>query len=362
MKVLFVMLMAVCMIAAPARAEVRIAVAYGEAADVFSLMDNVSRWREGFTDPAYRDEWVTRFGWSAADQAITDRYTAYRLRIYVDEAQGLDPATSRDGLFNPATANTAASDPLAVHFLLQPSARAALQTLARSASADDARMLRQFYAHFAPKWRLLLADRQAHMAGATELERYFNTSQVSAFIDRMARFYGVTVSGTFQVFLTRYPPGRQSSAEVLAGNYILLHAPAGAPITATDWDGIVMHELAHYMSARQPAEQKQALTREFLAICPMPPGVRRFWLIEEPLAVAWGQAAYSIQVHGRPLDPLDNWYSVPWIDIVSRAIAPTVIAGYGTGATINDGIVREAADRCVSLTSIAATMSAQQSN
>ncbi len=46
--------------AAPVQPQVRLSVTYNDAADLFSLMDNVSGWLDGFTDPAYRSEWVQR--------------------------------------------------------------------------------------------------------------------------------------------------------------------------------------------------------------------------------------------------------------------------------------------------------------
>lgn len=339
--------------AAPLQPQVRLSVSYNDAADLFSLMDNVSGWLDGFTDPAYRSDWVQRFGWSAADQAWVTRYREYRLRTFVDDSQGLDPATSPDGIFVARSSNTAANDPLAAFFLRQPNIRTALAGLDRSIAAEDTKMLRGFYAHFAPKWRALLAESGPLVVKAAELDRILDADDVTTFISRMSRFYGVAVDGRFTVFFTRFPLGPRSSAEVVAGEYVLLHSPPSADVADMGWDMIVMHELAHYISARQSSEQKKALTARFLGRCQAPSAVRRLWLLEEPLAVAWGQATYSAKVRGRPLDPKENWYAVPWVDIVSRTIAPSVVAAYDTDATITDGIVSEAADRCKDLTGVA---------
>lgn len=343
--------------AVPVQPQVRLSVMYNDAADLFSLMDNVSGWLDGFTDPAYRSEWVQRFGWSAADQAWVVRYREYRLRTFVDDSQGLDPATSPDGIFAARSSNTAVSDPLAAFFMSQTNIRTALAGLDRSIAPKDAKMLRGFYAHFTPKWRVLLAESKPLVAKAAELDRTFDADRVTTFVARMSRFYGVAVDGRFTVFFTRFPPGKRSSAEVVAGEYVLLHSPPGADADM-GWDMIVMHELAHYISARQSSQQKKALTARFFGRCQAPSAVRRLWLLEEPLAVAWGQATYSAKVRDRPLDPKDNWYAIPWIDIVSRTIAPSLSAAYETNATIMDGIADEAADRCKDLTAIASMTNA----
>lgn len=342
----------------PVQAEVRLSVAYSDSADLFSLMDNVSGWLDGFVIPEYRAEWVARFGWLPEDQLWADRYREYRNRTFVDSSQDLDPATSPDGLFAARSSNTAAGDPLATHFLSQPSAGAALATLGTIATPADAKMLGGFYRHFASKWRVLLQESATLAAKADRLNAQLNATAVNAFVDRVSRFYGVTVDGTFHLFFTRRPPGPADSAEVVAGENMLLHAPTAADTGDADWDTIVMHELVHYISARQPSVQKQALTNRFLARCPLPVSSRRLWMVEEPLAVAWGQAAYSAHVRGRPLDPAENWYGTPWIDVVARTLAATAIRAYGDDTTINDGIVDEAADRCRDLVAVAARLNA----
>ncbi len=342
------LLLALVLFFAPAllRAEVRFSVSYSEAVDLFSLMDNVSEWEKGFTDPAYRAEWTDRFGWSERDQAMADLYSEYRNKTMIN--------TPADGIF---VSDNAVSDPLAAFFLTQSSVSGALRNLNLSMTPADADMLRRFYSHFAPKWQLLIRDNEALVDGATELNSLLSTDAVSAFVNRMSQFYGVETSGNFTIFFTRYPPGSKSSAHVVAGRYFLIHSPFGAEVIASEWDETVIHEFAHFVSMQQPIEQKQRLTAQFLAACPIPARIMPFWLLEEPLAVSWGQAAYSTKVKGRPLNPLSNWYSVPWIDLVSRAISPSVIAAYDNGTTINDGIVQEAADRCNNLTAISVQMS-----
>lgn len=352
--------MAISLAAGSAKAEVRLAVAYSESADLYSLMDNVSGWLDGYVMPPYREEWERRFGWSDDDQRWADRYQEYRQRTFLDDAEDPDPAMTPDGIFASRTESAAGADPLATYFLAQPDIRTALSQLERSASPNDARMLRGFYQHFEPKWRVLLGESAPLKAQARRLQEKLNSPKVQQFVQRMNRFYGGDVDGQFTVYFTRHPPGRETSAEPLAGSYILLHSPTADE--SQDWDTIVMHELAHFISSRQPAEQKHALTARFLARCPMPKGAKRMWLIEEPLAVAWGQAVYSAEVLNTPLDPNDNWYGIPWVNIVSRAIAPSVIRASDSEAPIDTALVDEAADRCVDLTKVAAALDRQPVN
>ena len=340
-------------LAVPARAEVRVAVTYSEAANLFFVMDNVSAWLDGFTDPAFRAEWIKRFGWSTADQAMADRYREYRARTYIDSQDPEeDPGKSSEGMFAARGPVTTADDPLAAYFMRQTDIRNALRGLDGAVTAKDARLLRAFYQHFEPRSRQIMDESRSLQNDAAALGHLLASRATDRFADRMSKYYGVETDGTFTVLFVHYPAGQRSRAGVLGGKFILLKSPVGSKIASDDWDTIVFHEFAHYISALQPAKQKRILTRQFLAACSLPKGVNPLWLLEEPLAVAWGQATYSLKVRGRPFNPLENWYSVPWIDIVSRTIAPSVALAYDNGATINDGVVKEPAARCNDLKAI----------
>lgn len=345
--------------AVPARAEVQIRASYSGPANLFSLMDNVSGWLPEFTDAAYRQEWTRRFGWSKADQAWADRYSEYRHRTYSDPSQGRMPATSPDGLFAPSASNTAKSDPLATYFLGQPSVTVALRRFSSVASTADARMLVGFYRHFETSWRAILAESSRLVTGAKVLNDQLNTPQATAFVARANRFYRVSIDGQFQVFFVWFPPGRRSTAEVVAGRYFLIHIPP-SQAASDDWDAVAMHELMHYISAHQSAQQKQALTKRFLASCPQANRPKVLRLLEEPLAVAWGQAAYAKYARGQPLDWNESWYAIPQVDILGHLLWPAVDRLYGTDATVTDGIVEDAAKRCADLFAAVKALSASQ--
>lgn len=95
-------------------------------------------------------------------------------------------------------------------------------------------------------------------------------------------------------------------------------------------------------------EQKQALTRAFFERCPARADAA-YDLLEEPLAVAWGNAAFAKYGRGWPLDPAESWYWRALPDVMGRLLWPHVDALYGTDATIGDGLVDVAAGYCARL-------------
>lgn len=348
--------------AVPARAELRIQAGYSAAADLFSLMDNVALWSPGgFNDPEYRDYWTANFGWDEADQAWADRYRAYRVRTYSDPGQAeQDPATASDGLFAKRSSFADSADSLASHFTIAWSVEAALQTLEAIATPDDARMLRDFYAHFEPGWRRVLAESAAFADGATALQGELSGAAVNAYLRRVSDFYGVNIQRGFNAFFVWWPPIDRTAADV-AGRTFFIRSHPVRHADEGGWSDIIMHEVIHYISAQQSPAQKQALTARFLAACPAQIATGFYQLLEEPLAVAFGNAAYAAFVRGKPLAPEDSWYWMPMPSLLGRLLWDDVERLYPTDATINDGIIDQAAEYCRQLLQVADSLSPVES-
>ena len=354
MKLLFALFVAFA--ALPAQAHVKVTVTYSSSADLYSMMDNVSGWLDGYTRDDYRQAWIRRFGWSDQDARWVARYKEYRLRTFIDDTVEIDPRTSPDGIFVQRTEIQAASDPFRVFFLKQPDIATALANLPQIASSQDEKMLRGFYKYFEPKWRVMFANSERLQDKSRKLQQSLDSLAVRSFIQRVAEFYNSPIDGEFAVLFTHSPIAKRATAEPSIDGRIVLQSPDDDTDADGFWDTIVMHEFVHHISSGQPTEQKQALTKRFLDRCALPAGVGPLWVLEEPLAVAWGQAAYSVRVLGHPLDPKTNWYNRAWIDVVARAISPTIIELSQNNKTIDNVIVDQAADRCNDLKAIASTL------
>jgi len=336
-----------------ANAELRVDAGYSAPADLFSLMDNVSEWAPGFTEPEYREYWRGEYGWSTEDEEWARRYTDYRKRTYRDDGQAeQDPRSASDGLFAKRTSVLETADPLAEHFLSAETIKDALGNLNSIANTSDSAMLAGFYAHFEPHWRTLLGESESFAERAAVLRGELSGAAVDAYLDRVARFYRVEIDRNFRALYVWWPPVDRTAADISGrGFFIRSH-----PVRHADeggWSEIVMHELTHYVSAFQDGVQKRELTRRFLETCPARIETGFYDLLEEPLAVAWGNAAYAKYVVGDPLDDAENWYWRPMPDVLGQLLWPYVDAAYGTDEDITDGIVEVAARKCRSLLALA---------
>lgn len=230
---------------------ITIRAAYHPPADLFSLMDQTALWYPGFNDPAYRKAWSEQFGWSDEDEVLARRYKDYRKRTYGDPAQTDKGYRAQQGIFAALSSYSPEADPLATHFIDAPTISDALSTLTAVASPEDARMLRSFYAHFEPKWRLLLIESEAFGSQVRALNDDLDGDRVDAYLARMSGFYRVDADLQFNVFFVWWPPIDRTLADI-GGRTIFLRLNPIKHADKVGWAEIVMHETAHYLSAHQP--------------------------------------------------------------------------------------------------------------
>jgi len=329
------------------QAETKIEIGYHAPTDLFLLMDGVTGWY--FNDSSYHTYWKDRFGWSAEDRRIAKRYKKYRDRTYDRSDQ-----KKRSHLFATRLSVSSKADPLADHFINATSIRTALASLHKNTSARDAAMLRSFYAHFQPKWRRLLRESEAFVRQARSLDRDLKKLRTSAYLDRLSRFYKVDKELVLRVRLVWWPPIDRSSADFTGSTLFLRRHPQHHK-QDTGWLGVIMHEVAHHLSAHQPLGQKQSLSKAFLDVCSVRTGSgNTLKILEEPLAVAWGQAAFVKYVLKKTPDPAQSWYSHTGVDVMGRLIWLHLDVMYETDATIADGIILDVARDCERLTSLKA--------
>lgn len=145
-----------------------------------------------------------------------------------------------------------------------------------------------------------------------------------------------------------WPPLDRTAADI-SGRAFFIRSHPERHHNESGWSEIVMHEVTHYVSAHQAPEQKQALTKQFLDRCPADSRTGFYDLLEEPIAVAWGNAAFAKYVRKQPLRYEDNWYWRPLAEVMGKLLWSYVDAVYDSDQTINDGLVPFAGEQCAVL-------------
>jgi hypothetical protein len=178
--------------------------------------------------------------------------------------------------------------------------------------------LRRFYARFAPRARGLLAGTARFRRQQEALTRELAAPEAAAFAARMRTFYGAEAAPIFHVRYVWWPYSDRTQAKLRGGSIVLFSALD----VEDDWAPIVLHEYAHFLSAGQPAANREALAAAFARRCPgalaLPNPLNA---LEEPLAIYWGQYRFERDVRGKTLSSDASWYIQPHADRAAKAIA-----------------------------------------
>lgn len=316
-------------------------VGYSPALDLFNLLDNLPDWLPGYTSSVYQKEWQRRFGLDDQDRALLAGYAAFRLRTSPLARDEVKSATPADRLF--AGADTRTGDPYSRHFLAARTFDAGLVAALAGLDGKDQRLLRQYYAHFAPRAAQLLAAQAPFAAQQAALVRQLAAPAVVDLAEQMKAFFHVDDSPAFQVRFVWWPEAGRTQAK-LRGGYILLFSTFE---TEDDWAPIVMHEYSHYLSAGQPLTQRRALADAFVAACPAALALPNpLNALEEPLAIYWGQYRFEQQVRGQALPVASAWYVQPHADRAAKALAAAFPATESAPSLKAGRLLQAAASAC----------------
>lgn len=321
---------------------VSIAVTYREGANVFEILDNVSNWWPAKCDSEYRDYWKERFGISDDDER---RFAAYKQIRKAHYPRPADAPERGADLFGPAKA----VDRFAEAFYGAATVDAALATLAGLVTAEELATLKDFYTAYRPSYEPLLAESRPYSDIAAGMQSKLAEARVIAYLEKIARSYGVTALPPFTALYVWWPPVDGVSANNRDRYLLLKYNPTRHRSNAgSDFD-VPVHEFAHYVSAHQSEERKLALSKTFLAGCDPTKRVPPVKILEEPLAVAH-QKMFLALVDPQRFDVTAPWYhGDKWVDPFAKAIYPHVVQVHGSGRMIDDALMTTMASSCAEL-------------
>ncbi|MCC6242404.1 MAG: hypothetical protein IT353_06160 [Gemmatimonadaceae bacterium] len=335
--------LAVLLTAAPPVDAQSIRVVYRDAADAFEILDHVSDWWPGYTEPAYRRYWADSIGFLSGDSLQFVRYAALREKYYDKRGQGnSQPRRDGSGLFTDRVVLRA--DPLAAAFYSAETTREAIASLRTLVSADEQIFLTNFYAHFDARVRPLLAQsrrRTAASLGATA--RTLNAPEVAHYFSQVRRWFGVD-SAPFTALYVWWPDSTRISANPNGTHLILRVRPfAGDTVNSAD---VVAHEAMHVFAATMDDTTKQTVSAAVLDGCTVPPGVRRLAVLEEAIATVLGNMEFRRRFQPRRFQWSRKWYADDWVDLVARLLYPVITTSVAANIPLGADFRRDAAAMC----------------
>ncbi|MBL8613672.1 MAG: hypothetical protein JNL38_40405 [Myxococcales bacterium] len=322
--------------AAPSHpAALEITVAYREAASVFEIVDNASAWYPDKNDAEYREHAVAALGFGRPEQELLDRWIELRRRTSPPAAETGGPLLGRDK----------PRDALAACFHAEADVAAALARVEAAFGRDAAAAARAVLEGLSPKLRPVLAEGRDLAPIAAALEAELRQPHVAAFARRMARFYGAPEVPRVTVVFVWWPPVESMTAS-LAGDTLLMryHPHKHGEEARRDVD-VVIHELAHLASRRQPEAQKAALSAAFSARCDAASKLAPARVLEEPLAVIH-QKMFLAETAPARFDRSRSWYGDPWVSAMAKLSFDAAARAHADGRVLDEALVKAAAKAC----------------
>ncbi len=327
--------------------KITIQVEYSKSADVFELMDNISNWWPGFTEEEYEKFWKKNFKTQPEDKAFFQKYTALREKYYNNPDQKeKNPLKNRNGFFS--NSGSLGADPYAEAFYSSNSLEEAYDKLRKKISPEDLEFVKKFYQHFQIRYESLIKDDQKAFEGSIAIvKKVFEKNGVQKYFENVVKFYNANGNLQYRVLYTWWPPIDRTNASP-TGQYLIMR---NHPIKHKDRNDsdIVAHEIIHTISTNQPLEQKIKLTKSFLDRCPVQDKLKKLVVLEEPLAVAFGQLLFNEKFNSRNFSLSDNLYNNPWINTYSRLIFLPLKDRFEKNENINQGFINEASKLCLDL-------------
>jgi hypothetical protein len=333
---------------AVAQPDARAAAHYRQAADVFELLDNVSNWWPGYSDARYREYWVRTFGLSAEDDSLLARYARLRERHFDKTGQSNeDPATSEGGLFT--ARSTLHADPVGDVFLRSETIGEALDHLAGVVNAEELAFLHRFYPHFASRYLPLVIEHQrAVQASLAATNRTLTSAAFGDWIAEIERFFDVSApEARYEALYVWWP----DSLNVVAnprGRFLVLRAMV-KPGEALNVADVVAHEAVHVIAAQQSSDRKRTISNAFLRGCPVNASVGRLNTFEEPIAVVFGNMAFTRAFRPERYRFAKRWYGDAWVDLYAKLLFSPVVDRLEQGGRLADGVVDQAVQLCAAL-------------
>ncbi len=325
-------------------------VAYREAANVFTVMDQVSGWKEGFCKSTYKNYWKKKYPLSKEDQSYFGRYKNLRGKYFVNsESEITDATKATSGLFEAKEALT--EDPLAKAFYSSETMEEAFDKLSALLTPEEIKFLQQFYQHFEKKYVPIVEESKKFISIAKKLSDTMKDQTLISYLKKVARFYQSEIGEKYTVLYVWLPLGKENYA-FPSGDFLIIQCHSDTPVEKIPGPDIIVHEIIHTISARQSLEQKQMLTKIFLEKFKGAAKIEKLKILEEPLAVVWGQALYLKKFNRSIYKQKSykmNWYNHSWVNVYAQLLIPLIEDAYNTGVVLNAELVNTMADMAQTL-------------
>lgn len=318
-----------------------IKISYREVANLFTIMDQVSGWKKEFCKEIYGQIWKEMYPLRKQDSIFFKRYKELREKYFFNPDRSTKALNeSASGLFYADTSLT--EDPIGYVFYQAKTLEEAFIRLSSIIEPSEIEFLQDFYSYFRDRYMPILEESKKLNILAESLASQIKDERLVSFLGKVAHFYQSTLGENFTVLYVWYPKISSGTA-FASGPYAFIQChPDISPEKALGID-IVIHEIVHMISARQSLASKQKLTSTFINIFKEAESMDKYKILEEPLAVVWGQAMYLKLFNPEAFLKQNykmNWYYRSWVNVYAQLLIPLLEEAYQKEEIMDEDFIR----------------------
>ncbi|MBY0462263.1 MAG: hypothetical protein K2Q34_03675 [Alphaproteobacteria bacterium] len=318
-----------------------IKIVYREPANIFNLMDNVSLWYKDFCKKEYNTYWKEKIGLTQKDQDIFRKYKKLRQKYY-----GHDAKKSKDSEVLFTSIEGLGSDHIGQVFYGAETMEEAYSKLSNFMTENEIKFLREFYAHFEKRYASILEESKKLVVPIKAFTSHLNDKKLDEYLRKITHFFNASLGKQYTVLYTWFPLKDESSA-FPEGEFVVMQCAPDISVDRMPGPDIVLYSLIHNILAHQSLEQKQHLSEVFLKKFKGLGKIERLKIMQEPLAVVFGQILYL-----KKFNPVlyqnqkyyMNWYNHVWVNVLAKLLAPLLEEAYDKGEIISSTLVETMSD------------------
>ncbi len=288
-------------------------------AALFHFVDNLAGTSAGKTVPLHQAEFHSRFGdYTAEEVELLRRFAEVRLR----DADGPRGGDSMLGAFLEARD--------------VPSALAAIRG---RLTPRDVETLSEVLEHFRPRYEVIWDGGRIPRRFLERLTRGPLPGRLSAFLARVARFYGVDpmAQPPPRLVLVPVPDGDGTHAQAVGRTLLIEIRPSDRPEEEV---APIVHENAHFLFLAIDPERRRRLAQGMEAEGPL--GSEAWRALGEALPTAIAQGVADKTFRPGEWSSSVPWYHLEEVDAYAKAIFPLVERALGDGTRLDGKFLRRA--------------------
>jgi hypothetical protein len=285
---------------------------------LFHWVDSLAGTSGGKTIPAYRREYLDRFG--ALDERDTEALLAFRKAktSHGRRAQGSALLAAFCETATVADALAAARPPL------EPA---------------ESEAIRGALDRFLPRYRQIWADGEVPNAFLARAEKDPARRSLARLLARIAAFFDVdpVASPRPRIVVVPVPPGYGTHAEAVDRNLLIEVRPGEG---LADEASVIVHENSHFLFHRIEEPRRRRL--EAYAAEAGSHGISAWNVLREALPTALGQGMADLQFRPRAWSISSPWYHLEEVDRYAKSIYKLVNHSVASGKKLDEAFLREA--------------------